>query len=357
MALIVTRKLSGGTSDAQLDDWLSTKNEIELSGIPLPVTYTYNPDGSLATSTSGGITTTYTYSGSGLLEYTEDGYYRIDYTYNLSNELISKTVTTLPPVPSSTPAETPTPTPTVTPTVTPTISVTPSIMSSVTPTVTSTVTPTVTPTATVTVTPTSTPVPTPTVTPSETPSAGLNTNVVLGDGAASSANNSVVVGAEGNVDHDLSIVLGRHGQSHRTAEISNNINGDASNNFFRGEVGYTGSTTSTDFTEIFAGGVNGERYSLRTSSIVTFDIHVAGIDTVTYEACSYRLAGAIKIDNLDNVSLVNDVTKSILAEEQTSFDAEAIPDDVNNALAIRVKSASTNLTKWVVNLNYVEAVF
>lgn len=185
----------------------------------------------------------------------------------------------------------------------------------------------------------------------------IDNTVIIGDGTVSTAENGIVAGNDANIDHDLAIVLGRHGQSQRTAEISNNINANANNNFMRGEVGFVGITTSAIPTEIFAGGLIDERFNIQPESVVTFEAYVTGRDNVSGNVCSFRISGTVKRDNLNNTVAANAFEEMVLAQEDLNFNVDVSVDDLNNALIITVTAATTNTTQWVANVSFIETIF
>lgn len=123
-----------------------------------------------------------------------------------------------------------------------------------------------------------------------------------------------------------------------------------------GRAFYSGETSTTSATEIFLGGIPNSRLSIEDEGILSFDALVAGRDNTTGDSCAYQLYGALKKDTT-TTQVIGSIGKNILGEDQANFDASITADDTNDTLKLEVTSASTNLTKWVAEVQYTTVNF
>lgn len=201
---------------------------------------------------------------------------------------------------------------------------------------------------------------------------GAGSNVVIGSGATSNTAQqgicigrdtlntqvlTICIGHEASVTHVRSIALGARSASKRVGEIINAIDAQTDSNFLRGQVGFSGTTTSISATELFCGGLASNRLGISISSILTFTAHIVGRDNITGDCCAYRLHGAIKRDASDNTVLIGSVTEEFGIEDDAAYAVSITADDTNESLKVEVTAATTNSTQWSVNIEFIETVF
>ena len=181
--------------------------------------------------------------------------------------------------------------------------------------------------------------------------------VAFGPQSEATVNDAGAFGYKAVANELLSIALGTESKTSRVAEITTNINADSGLNYVKGSIGLIGTTTSLTETELLCGGVAGERITIQPSSILVYTAIVTGRDETTGDCCAYAFKGAIKRDGSSNTVQLGAEEKSILGEDDTSFNADIVADDTNEALVINVTAASTNLTQWVADVQYAETRF
>lgn len=177
---------------------------------------------------------------------------------------------------------------------------------------------------------------------------------------ASGYNYGVAVGARANTNEKLySIALGYYSKCERTGETSTTINGDdddQENNVVQGrwEGELAGGAGAT---EIFCGGQANERFTIRPSSVLAFDMIITARDNVDNEVARYSVHdGLIKRDGANNTAMVL-CTVTVDHEDDATWDCTVTADDVNEALIITVTGDGTNITQWVAVMNGVETHF
>jgi len=176
---------------------------------------------------------------------------------------------------------------------------------------------------------------------------------------ADGASNGVALGyfSNTNLKHDA-VAIGHYSKTERYAEIAHNINGndtDQENNITIG--GWEGSTANATPTEIYCGGTANQRFTVRASSVLVFTIHIGARDNTSGDCAAYEFKGAIKRDGAGNTAIMGTVNKTIVAEDDATWDVAVTADDTNEALIITVTGDASNTVQWVARLDGVETHF
>jgi len=105
-------------------------------------------------------------------------------------------------------------------------------------------------------------------------------------------------------------------------------------------------TYANNFTEMFLDGLT-QRITIPMDRTATFQILVTARD-MSGNSAGYRFEGVIENDG-GNVTLIGGgpLTPVMTKEDVTSWDAEVIADNANDALVVRVKGAPGNTVRWV----------
>lgn len=156
-----------------------------------------------------------------------------------------------------------------------------------------------------------------------------------------------------------SIALGYYSECERVGETSININGDDSdqeNNVVQGrwEGELAGGAGAT---EIFCAGQANERFTIRPSSVLAFEMIIVARDNVANEVARYSVHdGVIKRDGANNTAMVL-CTVTVDHEDDAGWACTVTADDVNEALIITVTGDGANPTQWAAVMNGVETHF
>ena len=168
--------------------------------------------------------------------------------------------------------------------------------------------------------------------------------------------NGVAIGYHTRSQENNSIAKGSYSKCERYNEEWKCADGAAINKYGYGEVDWFAELDTSTTTEIFLGGVASNRFTILAKSVVTFSILVSALDTITGDGAGYKIEGAIKRDAAnDSVSIVGSVTKTVLAEDDASWDVNVSADNVNKALIMTVASDTTNTVRWNAEMTYSEA--
>ena len=115
------------------------------------------------------------------------------------------------------------------------------------------------------------------------------------------------------------------------------------------------STSNATVTELFLDG-SSARLVLPNNSVFVFDIFVGGRRTdATGGAAGYRFQGVIKRDaNAATTALIGSVSKTVVAESNTAWDAAVTADTSNGAVIISVTGEAAKTIRWVATVNTTE---
>jgi len=100
------------------------------------------------------------------------------------------------------------------------------------------------------------------------------------------------------------------------------------------------------------------RATIPASRTWAFTINIAarqtaGIGTVG-DSGIYKIEGGIKRDGASNTALVGAITKTVLAEDQSTWDVTAEADNVNDCLVVKVTGEASKTIHWVARVSLVE---
>lgn len=191
---------------------------------------------------------------------------------------------------------------------------------------------------------------------------GSNGSVAIGDtvlaGAGSialgnniqntSAQKSIQIGYRPNNNgKNYSITLGADTKSYRYGEFAITGDGAFPNMNIRSQVSWNGKTSNNTPTELFLFGVASERCVLLAKSMVTFQIYVSAINSLTVaQGAAYRIEGAIRRDDSNNTVFVGVPTIFIIGEDNPDWNAKVEADNTNDALVVKVTGVAATSIDW-----------
>jgi hypothetical protein len=110
------------------------------------------------------------------------------------------------------------------------------------------------------------------------------------------------------------------------------------------------STTNNTQTELFLQYDGGHRITIPDNSAWTFEIMVVGKNTTS--ACGFKFSGVIKRVS-GTTSIVGSTTKTVIARDNASWDADVVADDTNDALVVKVTGDNSTI-RWIAEVRTVE---
>jgi len=171
-------------------------------------------------------------------------------------------------------------------------------------------------------------------------------------------NHGIAIGYEAKTDaKNYSIALLHFSKCYRIGETSTSIgyNTDQKDNVVQGR--WKGTTTDNTPVEIYCAGFGTNRFTIRPSSVLAFNMIIVARDNVGNEVARYSVHdGLIKRDGADNTSMVL-CTVTVDFEDDATWDVAITADDPNEALIITVTGDGANPTQWVAVLDGVETHF
>ena len=178
-------------------------------------------------------------------------------------------------------------------------------------------------------------------------------------GKQADANNIGVAVGERADTHDKvgAVALGFYAYAKRTNEMAKPINYSTNRQNHMLWEGWYGETSDATPTEIFLGGVSNERFDVEEESVASFEIQIVARDNVAGHGAFYTITGAIKRDGSDNTALLAAVTKTVIHEDDGSWDVAVTADDANEALIITVTGDASNPVRWGASARFTEVSF
>ncbi len=168
-------------------------------------------------------------------------------------------------------------------------------------------------------------------------------------GTISGGESNLVSAAYGTIPGGAKAVARNYGQqAYATGQFA--TNGDAQTSVYV----CRNLTTNATQSELFLDGL-GARMIVPTNSTWAFDILVTG-RAANGTSGSYQLLGEIK-NNGGTVSFGSTVKQTILAEDNASWDATAVPDSTAQALEVKVTGTASTSIRWVATVRTVEVGF
>jgi len=176
---------------------------------------------------------------------------------------------------------------------------------------------------------------------------------------ADGASKGIAIGNYPNTNSKVfSIALGYKSETERAGETSININGDDSdqeNNVVQGR--FEKATTNATPIEMFCAGYTNERFTIRASSVLAFQMIITARDNVAGHVAMWTVAdGCIKRDASNNTTLLS-ATVVEVQNESTDWTVTVTADDTHEALKITVTGDETNPTQFAAVMNGVETHF
>lgn len=141
----------------------------------------------------------------------------------------------------------------------------------------------------------------------------------------------------------------------RSAVTVISIDGLGDKNFYL-QGRYAKTTANATPVEMFLGDIANERFTIIAQSALAFEIQVVARDDTAGHVAKYKFDGVIKRDAADN-TVLSVVNKTIVWEDDSTWDVNVTADDVNEALKLEVTGDATNSTQWAAILEGMETIF
>jgi len=186
-----------------------------------------------------------------------------------------------------------------------------------------------------------------------------NTNGVAVGHSAVGASVGVALGYCANTNGiNRAVALGPYSRNQRKREIAFCIGdteaGDEPKAYNEITIGsWVMETANATPTIMLVGGTAAERFTMRVQSALTFKIMVTARDNTTGDCAGYLFDGLIKRDGSNNTTLCTS-NKTVLHEDDDTWDCDVAADDTNEALQITVTGDADNDVKWAARLDGVE---
>lgn len=180
-------------------------------------------------------------------------------------------------------------------------------------------------------------------TPTNASATGTNT-VAIGSGSVASGTETLAVGngAKASIFGQKSFANGRFatdGDAQQGLYVARNI------------------TSNNTATELYLDGVTAtQRMVMPNNSAWTFSLYIVGRRTdAVGGGAGYKFEGVIRKDaSAGSTTLVGAVSKSVLGETNTAWDAAVTADTVNGSLKITVTGESAKTIRWVATVETTE---
>lgn len=153
-----------------------------------------------------------------------------------------------------------------------------------------------------------------------------------------------------------SIAFGPYSKCYRVGETTTNIdlNSSQKNNVVQGR--WSGDTADAIPIEIHLADYSTSRFTIRASSALAFEIRIVARDNTANEVASYSFNGLIKRDGANNTAM-SVCNKTVVHEDDATWDCDVTADDVNEAMIITVTGDAANTVQWAAVMNGVETHF
>jgi len=181
-------------------------------------------------------------------------------------------------------------------------------------------------------------------------------SVAIGQGATA-YNASVALGKASLASgFYYSIALGRTSRTRRAGETAVNISTDSAQSYNYTQGRWMKETANDTPIEMFMTPFAGSRFTINAQSALAFQIKVVARDDIANEVAMYTFEGLIKRDAANN-TVMSVCNKTIVHEDDATWDCNVTADDANEALIITVTGDATNPTQWAAVLEGVETHF
>lgn len=171
-----------------------------------------------------------------------------------------------------------------------------------------------------------------------------------------SGTNAVAIGSGANATATAAVAIGDRSDSRLAggmafAQGRFATDGDAQ----AGLYVLRNATSDATVTELFMNG-SSTRVALPNNSVFLFDIYVTGRRTdATGGSAGYRFTGVMKRDgNAGSTGLVGSVSKTVIAETNTAWDATVTADTTNGSIKVEVTGEAAKSIRWVAVMNTTE---
>jgi hypothetical protein len=170
-------------------------------------------------------------------------------------------------------------------------------------------------------------------------------------------NSSVALGRIASTQNlRLSLAFGLYSTCYRASETVVDITGVVTHNYVATQGRFARATADATPIVMYLGGVNNQRFTIRASSALAFRITVVARDNVANDVAMYTFEGVIKRDAANN-TVMSICNKTVVYEDDATWDCNVTADDVNEALAITVTGDAANPVQWAGVLEGVETIF
>lgn len=186
-----------------------------------------------------------------------------------------------------------------------------------------------------------------------------NTNgVALGHSATATPSGTAIGYGANTNGFNRGIALGNNSRNQRRCEIAICIGDPVANDRIKAYnqiiIGsWIRETTNNTPITMYVDGIATERFNIRAQCALTFKIMVTARDNTSGDCAAYLFDGLIKRDGSNNTTLCAS-NKTILHEDDDTWDCDIAADDTNEALQITITGDVDNNVKWAARLDGVE---
>lgn len=191
---------------------------------------------------------------------------------------------------------------------------------------------------------------------------GFNSIITGGsDNTIDNANSATILGGSGNtVNGNGGIVMGAQGVARSTYQFvhsratGSNFGPNPGSAQFTRQIfaAVTSNDTPTSLTH--DGGTAADIYKIPSDSTAAFRILLVARRTdADNESAAYQFVGCID-NNAGTTALVGTVAKTVIAEDNSAWDADVTADDTNDGILITVTGEAAKTIRWVATIEATE---
>ncbi len=197
-------------------------------------------------------------------------------------------------------------------------------------------------------------------------SKGASSGTAIGY-AADGSNSGVALGRNAK-GYDYGVALGRNASSNgknyaiakgyysraeRWNEEVKSADGSIATKYSYSTLAWIKETLDDTQREIFLGNTADKRCTVYPRSGFGFSLYITAVNYVDGKGKRWKMEGLIKRDGSNNTALIGTVTKTIIAQSDTTggtqnWDVIVTADDTNEALKIEVKGEASKTIRWIV---------
>ncbi|MBI3257872.1 MAG: hypothetical protein HYZ54_00070 [Ignavibacteriae bacterium] len=170
-------------------------------------------------------------------------------------------------------------------------------------------------------------------------------SISIGELNTASASDSIAMGYKNNSNSSCSIALGCQSKTSLWGQLTlqgDNYNG--AGKFQQFLINTSGVTSNSTSQELFLDG-NSLRLIVSINTTYLFKILLLGHGTDNADVACYEFSGAIS-NRAGTTAIVGTVSKNIIVETDSTWDADVTADDTNDALVVTVTGASGKNIYW-----------